>query len=364
VSNVAKSQQYVTFYKKPRKNRDGSASILTLVRVPKFKRFSKTFATMEEAEAWALPLAKELAEQGERGGIRPSLSTLTITQLVNQYLDDPKTEELESYEDYAARADWWKEHYGSMKVLDFNVPVLYEAREKLKSTGHRQGGRSPATINRHLAVMRLIWNWGRSAGWVPQDKHWPTRLLLKEPRGRDRFLLDDELVRLLKAAEADPLMRAAILVSIATGVRRGELARFKWADLDLVTGRVTTMKTKNGSPRTVYLPPQAVSALETLKGAKVVSPVWVFMMEDGQPLTKGELTLRWRRIRATSGIKNFKWHDPRHTTASYLAQGGSTLLEIGSVLGHKSYTTTLRYAHLVQGAPVKGHAALDAKLKG
>jgi integrase len=355
------SHPYVTFFKKPRKNRDGSLSILTLVRVPKFKRFSKTFKTQQEAEAWALPRVKELVGQGTRGA-RPTLSTLTITQLINQYLDDPKTEELKSYEDYADRASWWKENYGWVKVLDFDIPTLYEARDQLRSTG-RHKVRSAATVNRHLAVMRLIWNWGGSAGWLPQDRHWPTKLLMKEPAGRNRFLSPDELTTLLKVAESDAVLRTAILVSVATGVRQGELLRLKWADVDFTNKRITILETKNATPRRVHLTSQAVAALEKLKAAKVVSPVTVFLLDDGKPMQQAQLEMRWRRIRTAAALENFRWHDLRHTCASILAQNGSTLLEIGSVLGHKSPSMTMRYAHLVQGAPVKGHAALDDMLK-
>jgi integrase len=360
--NSAAAHPYVTIFKKPKKNRDGSRSFLAMVRVPKFKRFSKTFKTQQEAEAWALPLAKELSEQGKRGA-RPSLPTLTIGQLINQYLDDPKTEELKSYEDYAARASWWKFHYGFVKVLDFDVPLLYEARDNLRITG-RHKTRSAGTVNRHLAVMRLIWNWGRSSGWLPQDRHWPTKLLMKEPAGRTRFLSGTELATLFKSAEADPILRAAILVSVATGVRQGELLRFKWADIDFTSARVTILETKNATPRRVHLTAQAIAALEKLKAAKVVSPTWVFLLDDGQPMKQNQLEMRWRRIRAAAGLEDFRWHDLRHTCASILAQNGSTLLEIGSVLGHKSPSMTMRYAHLIQGAPVKGHAALDDMLKG
>src|SRR5450631_932325 len=138
--NSTQSPLHVTFHTrlnakgKPRRNLDGSVSILALVRVPKFKPVSKTFKSQEEAEAWALPLAKELTEQARRGA-RPSLTTLTLGQLINQYLDDPRAEALRSYEDYATRAHWWRRNYGDVRVLDFGVTALYEARDKLRSSG-------------------------------------------------------------------------------------------------------------------------------------------------------------------------------------------------------------------------------------
>ena len=89
----------------------------------------------------------------------------------------------------------------------------------------------------------------------------------------------------------------------------------------------------------------------------------VLLKVDGQPFDKDALAYHWKQIREAAGLTNFKWHDLRHTCASFLAQNGATLLEIGGVLGHQSATVTLRYSHLVQGAPVTGHAALDAKLR-
>jgi integrase len=109
---------------------------------------------------------------------------------------------------------------------------------------------------------------------------------------------------------------------------------------------------------------QAAAALEKLKTAKVVSPITVFLLEDGKPMQQAQLEMRWRRIRTAAALENFRWHDLRHTCASYLAQNGATSLEIADVLGHKTLQMVKRYAHLVQGAPVKAHAALDDMLKG
>jgi integrase len=152
-------------------------------------------------------------------------------------------------------------------------------------------------------------------------------------------------------------------VSLATGLRQGELLRLTWKDVDLDGSKVTVHITKNDDARTVFLPSIAVEALRGLKKAKVVSASIVFLVGAGVPLTKNALEARWKIIRKNSGLQNFRWHDLRHSCASFLAQKGATLLEIGSVLGHRSPSVTQRYAHLVQGSPVTGHAALDALLR-
>ena len=82
------------------------------------------------------------------------------------------------------------------------------------------------------------------------------------------------------------------------------------------------------------------------------------------PLSSSVLIKRFRKVCDKVGIKNFRWHDVRHTTASYLAQNGASLVEIGSVLGHQSPSVTAPYTHFVADRPVTAHAALDKMLGG
>jgi integrase len=351
--------KHVTFHvRKDRKNRDGTVPILTLVRHPSFDQISKTFTSMEEARAWAQIQVDEFNDEAKRKAPR-QMSSMTIQDLINEYFEDPEIEALKSYEGYADLAQFWVENYTNTRILDFSVAILREARDKLINGGKKK--RAPATVNRRLSVMRSIWNWGRSVGLIPLGRIWPERLLLPEDNERNRFLTSSELAALLKAAEADPLMRAAILVSIATGVRQGELLRLTWADVNFAKKTVTIHLSKNETPRQVHVGAQAIAALKKLK-LKKLSPSIVFALEGGKPLKQSWLEVRWRRIRDAAGLVDFKWHDLRHTHASYLAQNGATLLEIGSRLGHKSPKMTARYSHLVQGAPIKADAALNEML--
>jgi len=188
--------------------------------------------------------------------------------------------------------------------------------------------------------------------------------MMKEPRGRVRFLSDDEINNVRNAAEPDPVMYAAILVSLSTGLRQGELLRLTWADVDLTGAKVTVRESKNDEQRAAHLTATAVTAVKALRALPVVSPVHVFVLSDGTPLKKSLLEMRWNKIRTAAKLKDFRWHDLRHSCASILLQSGATLAQVGSVLGHKSPAMSLRYAHLVQGAPVTGHDKLDEKLKG
>lgn len=330
--------------------------ILAQVRVRPFRPIAKTFDKREAAVAWAEALESNLKAQAGRG-LTEDLASLTIERLIEAFLADPDTQALRYFASISALLAWWVNFAGHAKVIEVNARFLRKARDELRP------GRQPATVNRHLSALRSCWNWGRAAGLIAPDHLWPTRLMLRENNERQRYLSNKELSRLLKSAAVhSPTMHAAIVVSVACGLRQGELLRLTWADIDLKAQRARILKTKTDRARSVYLAKAAVDALKGLKSNRVVGAVPVFLAEDGEPLNKGTLRVRWLAVRDAAKLRDFRWHDLRHSCASFLAQQGATLLEIGSVLGHSSPVITRRYAHLVEGAPVTGHAALDAML--
>lgn len=343
-----------------RKNADGSVVYKMQVRIAPFKPVAKTFAKRADAKAWAEALEKELRRQTQQGDVTVDIARLTVGQLIEQFLEDPETEKLRTYDDHSRLLAWWANHCGGEKVLELGVLKLRAARDKLRK------GRAPATVNRYMSALRSCWNWGRASGLLPQDRVWPTRLMLTENNERRFYLDDDQLARLLDAAKAySATMYAAVLVSVGCGLRQGELLRLKWSDIDFEKQRLQIMQTKTDVPRAVYVPAAAVEALRALKRGNVVSTQAVFLSEHtNKPLNKGTIRLRWLEVRDAAGLRNFRWHDLRHSCASFLAGEGASLLQIGSVLGHSSPATTKRYSHLVEGEPVTGHEALNEKLRG
>jgi integrase len=330
-----------------------------LIRLKGLDPVTRTFPTAEECVAWANATRKELLDQRKRGPTRPDLGTLTLAGLISEFLADSTVKGLRSYGNYERQLGWWAKKYGTERVLDVTPIILREARERL------QNGRQAPTVNRIIAALRSCWNWGRAARLVPNERVWPPRLMLREPKGRTRHLSSAELKSVLaEAKKHSATMHAAVLVSIGTGVRLSELLRLTWSDIDLKEQSIRVLVTKNDEARAVHLPEPAAAALQTLRRAKVASPKNVFLDEHGKPLNIFQLEGRWKKVRKAAGLQNFRWHDLRHTTASYLAQSGASLLEIASVLGHKNTAVTARYAHLIAGKPVTGSAALAEKLRG
>lgn len=341
---------------------------LAQVNVRPFARTARTFPDKAEAREWAEKLADELRERRGRredrtftakAAVREDVAKLTVGGLIVEFLEDPETTALLSFDDIHRQCSWWSQSYGSRRVMEFDVLTLREARDSIREE------RGPATTNRYLSSMRNAWNWGRASGLIPTDYHWPQRLMLTEPEGRVRFLNDEELAA-VKVASRDfsVQMFAAVMVSIATGVRQSELLRLDWPDVDYARHTIRVSLSKNKAKRAVHLPESACDALRVLQREKVRSISGaVFTTADGERLKKSTLESRWKIVRDAAALVDFHWHDLRHTCASIMAQNGATLLEIGAQLGHKSPAMTQRYAHLVQGVAMPSHAALDTKLR-
>lgn len=169
----------------------------------------------------------------------------------------------------------------------------------------------------------------------------------RDPRGRVRFLSDDERVALLQATleSRNPHLHVVVVLALATGARRGELLSLRWPDVDLQRGMLTFHQTKNGERRSVPLTGHALCAmcqhhaLHRRLDTQLVFPSACGTMALG-------VRDAFENAVERAGIQDFRFHDLRHTFASYLAMNGASLAEIAEVLGHKTLSMVKRYAHL------------------
>jgi integrase len=171
-----------------------------------------------------------------------------------------------------------------------------------------------------------------------------------------RFLSDEERDALLSACKAssNPWLYTCVVVALSTGMRKGELMGLHWRDVDLQAGRITLRETKNGQIRVVPLAGPALALLrEHAKVRRLDTDLLFPGARKGSPV---DLRTPWETALKRAGIENFRWHDLRHSTASYLAMNGASLAEIAEVLGHKTLAMVKRYAHLseAQTADVVG----------
>lgn len=158
-------------------------------------------------------------------------------------------------------------------------------------------------------------------------------------RGRDRRLQDGEEGRLLAALDqcSGPWMAAAFCLSIETALRRGELLKLRWGDIDLNKRGALIRDPKNGHNRAVPLSGVAVRVLQALP-RDISGGVF--------PLSANALSLAWRRACQRAGVIGLRWHDLRHEAASRLTERGLSAVEVASITGHRDLKMLLRYSHM------------------
>ncbi len=207
---------------------------------------------------------------------------------------------------------------------------------------------SPGSINLEITILKHLF--GRAVKWeyLAKDPAKDLRKLRENP-GRTRFLSEEEIESLLAACRPEsqpgatsPLLlsylRPLVLLALNSGMRRGEILGLTRRDVDWENRVATLRRTKNGDARHVFLNEGAISALHGIP-PRLDSDRFF-------PFTGEQVTMAFRRACKRAGIPDFRFHDLRHTFASYHAMAGIQARGLQDLLGHRDGRMTTRYSHL------------------
>lgn len=332
-----------------RVSKSGEVSYRARVRLAGEKPQARTFKRRTDAKAWAASVEADLG----RGIHVPTAQERkrTLGDLIDRFLEDfPDTDgKMRAY------LAWWKAQGGEY-ALERLLPELIVtmrkklARRRVKRTGEPISG---ATMNRYLAALSAVCKYAwKELRWLREN---PVLAVTKheETTGIVRFLSDDERKALLAACRAttDPNIGTAVLLALATGARYSNLRNLTWADVDLQRHTLRFLTTKNGQPRYVPVVGPAQAALQAQFDRDPTQTGWVFKGARGD--APADLDRPWRKLRTEAGLQNFRFHDLRHTTASYLTMNGASLAEVAEALGHRTLVMAKRYSHQT-GEHVRG----------
>jgi integrase len=203
----------------------------------------------------------------------------------------------------------------------------------------RAEGIKNSTINANLASIVAILHAAVRWGWIDRALTVP-RLTI--PERRVRWLTREEADRLLR--ELPPRLAAMARFSLATGLREQNVCRLEWSqiDLDRRQGWFYGDQMKAGKALAIPLNGEAVCVLREQQGQH---SRWVFPTIHGTPARNAN-TVTWRKALQRAGIERFRWHDLRHTWASWHVQAGTPLPVLKELGGWASLDMVLRYAHL------------------
>jgi integrase len=206
-----------------------------------------------------------------------------------------------------------------------------------------EDGVAPATINRELANLKKAFNLAMRE-WEWCDQNPVARVSMeKENNKRDRWLTQDEEIRLLSACA--PWLRDLVLFALHTGMRMGEILELTWRGVDFTRRTVTVFRSKNGERRTIPVNETVLHVLKEKSKVRSLALDRVFCSKVFTPMESGHLRRSFRLALSKAKIEEFHFHDLRHTFATRLVQAGIDLYKVQQLLGHKSPIMTQRYAH-------------------
>lgn len=242
--------------------------------------------------------------------------------------------------------------------------LRYIDRRRIISTSKDAHGRetarlrAPASINRELQALRAAINYAVEVHDQPAPRINWKKLMLKQPPGRVRYLTHEEYQRLLAATQDDE-MRLMITLACTTGLRRENLRQIHWEKIDLIEGRINVIA-KGGKNFQVRLSGQPLEALRRHAAARRAQ-------DAGASLTGSAFLLpnwrrRWAATLKAAAISDYRWHDHRHTFASWARMAGVDIADIRDALNHSTIHMTTRYAHISKEDESTAWDAVTARL--
>lgn len=306
---------------------------------------SKTTLTLSDAKKVEQELLLNLPSLQE-------IQTPTIQDIWPMYESWAKINKKSWEADRSRYSHHLKDYLGPLKMDSIKPNVI----QKILNQMH--GSFAPSTIKQVLVLLKRLYSWSEEQGLYAGDN--PT-LRIKPPKFDNKVtntLSKDDMKSLMDTLDKWKNERAVLIVKFAlySGKRRGEILGLRWSDVDLEGGLLTLQETKSGKTQTLPLNNKCLMILKRALEIKICD--YVFPTTTGQFYHGFSNT--WVKIRRRAGLPDFRFHDLRHTYASYLASSGKVdIYTLKELLGHSTIEMTQRYAHLVNGALRKAACVAD-----
>jgi integrase len=246
---------------------------------------------------------------------------------------------------------WVGQHLDRLPLTAINADVIRDVAKARKLEGS-----GPSTVNRYLALIRAVLRRAaRVWGWLEKAPYVQT---FREPSGRATWLDTDDARTLF--VELPEHLRAPFVFSLSTGLRMSNVVRLQWKEVHdkrsflLFDGD----RMKAGDS---FAPALSQPALEILRAQRGKHAVYVFTYK-GRPMQRAS-TSAWYRAKRRAGLEHVRWHDLRHTWATWHVLAGTPLDVVQDLGGWKTHAMVRRYAHLQPGAHRAHAGAVDLDLR-
>lgn len=246
--------------------------------------------------------------------------------------------------------------FGGQRISSITLLQIEQYQARLKAI------KKPATVNHYIIQIKDMIK--KAVRWRMVGKEVLDQLgdvkLLKCENERTRFLSKDEtasLLNVVRGSKYPKLLYPLTQIALNTGMRKSEIIHLNWDDVDFVHGMVSLKTSKNGKGRSVPLNDNAKQAFKAIPRDINGGRVFTGAMKISNPFYR-----QFDRAVRLAGIRDFHFHDLRHTFASNLVMAGIDLYVVSKLMGHRDIKSTQRYAHLRPDFLCSAVKALDVKV--
>ena len=355
---------------------DGTRAFHVQVRMAGYPARTASFSSKRQAERWAKTVEAEMIEG--RHFRSAEARRRTLAEAVDRYLEH-EAPKLRDGRMQRSTLPWWRERLGRFKLCDITPALIAQYRDQLAAEPYRRARpgakrsslkageqarafkRKPNTINNYLVSLGRIFSVAR------REWHWITHnpmegvAKLSAGPGRVRYLSEDERQRLLAETVKDPQLHVLVVMALSTAARVGELMSLSWHDVDLKDGRVLLRKTKNAQPRVVWVHGETLRLLKEHGRIRRLDDDRVFL--GATPGSRYGYHTPFKAACAAADVRDFRFHDLRHSAATYLAREGATEQQLKAIGGWKSNVVS-RYVHLAAEDAKAVLERMNAKILG
>lgn len=305
------------------------------IRRKGFPTSCRSFRQKSDADEWARHMEVK-ADRGELPTPVKELGKHTVRSILERYRDEISVKKKSHDNERHILNALMRQYFANLSLAEITAGKFADYRDM------RLEVVKAGTVRRELALLKHAFDIAGKVWGLPVRENPLDRLPKIRPQaGRTRRLEEGEFEKIVQAAHdtRNPLILPMICFAVATGMRRGEILRIRWTDIDFTTKTLLIPLTKNGHARTIPLSSHAVAVLQELQDTKGKAKL-VF------PMTENAFKLAWQRLRNRSGVEDFHFHDLRHEAISRFFERGLAVPEVALISGHRDYRMLFRYTHL------------------
>lgn len=329
---------------------NGYKPIYKTFKGDKAKSRAKKWATVIEGQMNNGTYKEVLFENGS-----PQAKIKTLHNLIEYFKNNIACKRYEHAEKYDCMFDWWDKNLGFYKLEELTTSLITQKKELLEKEPiykwkdkNKSTTRSANTINKYLMCLSAILTYATKELELLEINPCSNVKLMPKSKGRTRFLSLEEIKAFLNACkEHSSMVYLFAMISLSTGARYSEVLHLQVENIDFDNQQVFYLNTKNKEHRGVPINQELKELIQNYLIENNITNGNIFRAKrnDGTyPCIKEYL----EKIIKNIGLEDFHIHDIRHTTASYIAMNGGSLLDIAEILGHKSLVMARRYSHLTQ----------------